>query len=78
MLDARGQFARAARSIREANALTLDARRGQNEFVPADHERFINNVINRFDAGFFGARADWARTHAGRSSSSACRDREHH
>ena len=53
VLDARGQYARAAQSIREANALTLQARRGHNEFVPADHERFIDNVIKRYDAGFF-------------------------
>jgi tetratricopeptide (TPR) repeat protein len=53
VLDARGDYARAAGYIREANALTLEARRGQNDFVPADHERFVDNVIKRFDAGFF-------------------------
>ena len=51
MLAASSPALRAA--IREANALTLETRRGQNDFVPADHERFVDNVINRFDAGFF-------------------------
>jgi tetratricopeptide (TPR) repeat protein len=52
--DARGDYARAAGCIREANALTLEARRGQNDFVPADHERFVDNFLKRFDASFFG------------------------
>ena len=53
MLDARGDYTRASKWIREANALTLESRRGQNDFVPADHERFVDNVIKHFDAAFF-------------------------
>ena len=41
----------------EANALTLESRRGQNDFTPADHERFVDNIIKRFDQDFL------ARTH---------------
>ena len=52
VLDARGEYARAAACIRQANALTLESRRGQNEFTPADHERFVDDVINRFDRAF--------------------------
>ena len=57
VLDARGEYARAAACIRTANALTLESRRGQNAFTPADHERFVDNVIKRFDRDFL------ARTH---------------
>ena len=53
VLDARGDYTRASKWIREANALTLESRRGQNDFVPADHERFVDNVIKHFDAAFF-------------------------
>ena len=53
-LDARGEYARAAKAFREANALsTLDAVADRMTFVPADHELFVDNVINRFDAAFF-------------------------
>jgi tetratricopeptide (TPR) repeat protein len=52
VLDARGDYARAAACIRQANALTLESRRGQNSFTPADHERFVDNVLKRFDQSF--------------------------
>ena len=57
VLDARGEYARAAACIRQANALTLEMRRGQNDLTPADHERFVDNVIKQFDQDFL------ARTH---------------
>ena len=57
VLDARGEYARAANWMREANALTLETRRGQNDFVPEDHERFVDNVLNHFNAGFFARTA---------------------
>ena len=50
-------------AFREANALALRSRRGQNAFVPADHERFADNIIARFNADFF------ARTHGTGSES---------
>ena len=52
-LDERGEYPRAAKAFRDANALSLFCRRGQNAFVPAEHELFVDNVINRFDAAFF-------------------------
>jgi tetratricopeptide (TPR) repeat protein len=57
VLDARGEYAAAAGWMREANALTLETRRGQNDFVPADHERFVDDVLNQFNADFFARTA---------------------
>ena len=53
VLDARGQCQRAASWMSQANALTLETRRGQNDFVPEDHERFVDNILEHFDAAFF-------------------------
>jgi tetratricopeptide (TPR) repeat protein len=57
VLDARGDYAGAARWMQEANALTLETRRGHNDFVPADHERFVDNVLSNFNADFFARTA---------------------
>ena len=53
VLDARGEFSRAASWMREANALTFETRLGQNDFVPSDHQRFVDNILKQFDADFF-------------------------
>ena len=53
VLDARGQYQRAASWMSPANVLTLETRRGRNDFVPEDHERFVDNILKRFDAAFF-------------------------
>jgi len=53
VLDARGQYGRAAACLREANAVTLESRRGRNDFVPADHERFVDNILRLFSPSFF-------------------------
>jgi tetratricopeptide (TPR) repeat protein len=54
VLDARGQFSRAADCLREANALSLEtARRRQREYDPAQHEQFIEGMIAGSDAAFF-------------------------
>jgi tetratricopeptide (TPR) repeat protein len=57
VLDARGEYARAARCLAEANALTLESRRGRNDFVPAEHERFVDNVLRVFGPHFFARTA---------------------
>jgi len=57
VLDARGQYARAAGCLREANAVTLESRRGRNNFVPADHERFVDNILRLFSPSFFARTA---------------------
>ena len=57
VLDARGDVARAADCLRQANALALEsARRQKREYVPADHERFVDNLIRAFDADWFARR----------------------
>jgi len=53
VLDARGDFAGAADCLREANAISLELARGTSEYFPADHERFINNMLGVFDDEFF-------------------------
>ena len=53
VLDARGEFARAGECLREANAISKSLAKGQREYVPADHERFVTGVLKAFDAGFF-------------------------
>jgi tetratricopeptide (TPR) repeat protein len=53
VLDARGGYPAAARWLQEANALTIETRLGLNDFVPADHERFVDNLLNHFKEDFF-------------------------
>jgi tetratricopeptide (TPR) repeat protein len=54
VLDARGDFAGAATSANEANALTLARnQRDHRAYVPADHERFVDRLIASFDAAWF-------------------------
>lgn len=53
VLDSRGEHARAADCLREANALSKEQARGNREYVPTEHERFIGGLIQAFDAGFF-------------------------
>jgi tetratricopeptide (TPR) repeat protein len=53
VLDGRGEYARAARCLEEANALILESRRGKREYGPAIHQQFVDNLIHEFNAGFF-------------------------
>lgn len=57
VLDARGEYARAARAIEEANALILESRRGRRDYSPAIHQQFVDNVKSEFDARFFARTA---------------------
>jgi tetratricopeptide (TPR) repeat protein len=57
VLDARGEYAWAARSLREANAVTLESRRGRFDYVPADHERFVETISTFLGPGFFARTA---------------------
>jgi tetratricopeptide (TPR) repeat protein len=57
VLDGRHEFKRAAAWLRKANRVTLETRRGRNEFVAADHERFVDNFLRRFNEGFFARTA---------------------
>jgi tetratricopeptide (TPR) repeat protein len=57
VLDARGEYTRAAAALREANAVTLESRRGSLDYLPADHERFVDDILKRFGPAFFARRA---------------------
>ena len=53
VLDARGDHARAAECLREANAVSKEQSKGNRQYIPADHEKFIGGLIRTFDAEFF-------------------------
>ncbi|MDR3632999.1 MAG: tetratricopeptide repeat protein [Isosphaeraceae bacterium] len=53
VLDARGDYARAAECLREANALSLEQARGERAYVPADHERVVDGLMREFHPEFF-------------------------
>jgi len=50
VLDARGDHARAADSLREANALTIEQKKGRREYGPAEHERFVDGLLKTFNS----------------------------
>ena len=54
MLDGRGDYARAAECLREANAMTLGAgAQRTSDYDPAEHERFVDGLLRVFDRDFF-------------------------
>ena len=58
VLDGRGEFVRAAECLRRANALTLELTRKQKrEYVPAEHEQFVDNLLSAFVPEFFARTA---------------------
>ncbi len=57
VLDARREYKRAAGWLVEANRLTLETKRGRKEFVAADHQRFVDNILRLFDSAFFARTA---------------------
>jgi tetratricopeptide (TPR) repeat protein len=57
VLDHRGEHARAAECLREANAISKELAKGSREYLPAEHERFINGLIRVFDAEFLARNA---------------------
>ena len=58
VLDARGDFARAVDSLRQANALSLELdRTRKREYVPADHDRFVDALLHGFGVDFFARTA---------------------
>jgi tetratricopeptide (TPR) repeat protein len=54
VLDERGDYDAAARALREANSLALaNLERKHQSYLPAEHEKFVNNLINLFQPDFF-------------------------
>jgi tetratricopeptide (TPR) repeat protein len=51
--DARADYAGAADCLQQANALTLAANRVSRPYAPDEHERFVDRLIEVFDADFF-------------------------
>jgi tetratricopeptide (TPR) repeat protein len=50
VLDARGDYERAGECLTEANARTIEQKKGRREYNPVDHERFVDGLINTFNA----------------------------
>jgi tetratricopeptide (TPR) repeat protein len=57
VLDARGEHARAADCLRESNAISKELAKGNREYTPAEHEKFISGLLRVFDAEFFARNA---------------------
>lgn len=54
VLDARAEYGRAAECLRQANALSLEqARQRKQEYLPAEHEAFVDRLIASFSPEFF-------------------------
>jgi tetratricopeptide (TPR) repeat protein len=58
VLDARGDYPRAADCLRQANALTLELARGRRDYSLDEHERFVDGLLHAFDAAFFARTAE--------------------
>jgi tetratricopeptide (TPR) repeat protein len=58
VLDSCGDYSRAAAYLGEANALALEnAKKRGREYDPAQHEQFVDNMIQASDASFFARTA---------------------
>lgn len=55
--DRRGEYRRAAEYLKEANALQYSQWPQYNKFQPAEHDRFIDELIRGFDRDFFARTA---------------------
>jgi tetratricopeptide (TPR) repeat protein len=55
VLDAQGDFARAAECLRQANALSLEQAKERRGYVPADHEQFVDRLIGAFSGAWFAS-----------------------
>jgi tetratricopeptide (TPR) repeat protein len=59
VLDARGEYARAAACASEANSLRLELARDRRDYEPADHSLFVDNLLEQFSPAFFERTAGW-------------------
>jgi hypothetical protein len=53
VLDAGSEHPAAARCLREANAITLGLALGKRAYSPAEHERFVTDMVGAFNTDFF-------------------------
>ena len=53
VVDASGDYVRAASLLQHANALTLEVGRGRKDYFPTEHAQFVENLIRAFTAEFF-------------------------
>ncbi|HVS37160.1 MAG TPA: tetratricopeptide repeat protein [Gemmataceae bacterium] len=53
VLDARGDYARAAECLRQGNALSVELAKGRRDYGLEEHERFVTNLLRAFDQDFF-------------------------
>jgi tetratricopeptide (TPR) repeat protein len=58
VLDARGDFDRAADCLRHANALSLEQAKERRGYVPADHEQFVDRLLGAFSRDWFARASD--------------------
>jgi tetratricopeptide (TPR) repeat protein len=58
VLDAQGDYSRATECLRQANAMTLESQRGEHRYQPADHERFVEGLLQAFGPDFFARMAN--------------------
>jgi tetratricopeptide (TPR) repeat protein len=52
-LDGRGDYSRAAECLREANHMAREAAKGWRKYEPADHEHFIDCLVDSFTPELF-------------------------
>jgi len=58
VLDGRGDCARAADCLRQANALSLElSHRQKRDYAPAEHERFVDRLLQAFSSAWFAGLA---------------------
>jgi hypothetical protein len=57
VLDHRGEHARAAECLRQSNAISKELAKGNREYVPADHEKFVDGLLRNFNTELFARTA---------------------
>jgi tetratricopeptide (TPR) repeat protein len=57
VLDAQGDYARAADCLRQANTLALSLARDRREYNPAEHEKFVDSLLTVWEGGRFARMA---------------------
>ena len=51
--DGRGDYARAAECLREANELSVVSNEKRRDYAAAEHEKFVDGLLRDFDRGLF-------------------------